>query len=131
MGWVPQRVQNLVIRNYCEANGLEYQLSATEYSLDQCYLMLEQVVSELDAGDGVVCYSLSQMPESGLYRNRIYDRLLQKCCPIYFALEDLTVDSIVTRNFSEDIWIVNSLMEKTSPTQTVSERLGAWENESG
>ena len=40
----PQHVQNIVIRDYCERNGLNYLLSATEYAMPQCYIMLEEVL---------------------------------------------------------------------------------------
>ena len=30
---VPQHVQNMVIRDYCQRNGLNYLLSATEYAM--------------------------------------------------------------------------------------------------
>ena len=43
----PQRVQNLVIRDYCERNELMYLLSAVEYVMDDCYAMLEKLLMEL------------------------------------------------------------------------------------
>ncbi len=49
----PQHVQNLVIRDYCQRNDLLYLLSATEYIMDGCYVMLEEVLRELPHIDGV------------------------------------------------------------------------------
>ena len=42
----PQHVQNLVIRDYAARSGLDFKLSATEYAMDGCYLMLEAVLDE-------------------------------------------------------------------------------------
>ena len=40
---VPQHIQNLVIRDYAARRKLHYLLSATEYTMPDCYLILEQV----------------------------------------------------------------------------------------
>lgn len=88
-------------------------------------------MSELDSGDGIVCYSLFQMPESCKHRLRVYGQLLEKQCPIHFALEELRVDGVEARDFSEDIWVVNSAIKKTLATKTLGERLGIWENQYG
>ena len=37
---VPQHVQNLVIRDYCQGQGLRYLLSGTEYAITGSSLML-------------------------------------------------------------------------------------------
>lgn len=54
---VPQHIQNLVIRDYCDRYNLHYLLSATEYAMVGCHLMLEQVLNELADLDGIVAYS--------------------------------------------------------------------------
>ena len=59
---VPQHVQNLVIRDYCQKQSLNYLLSATEYAMPDSYLMLEQVLRELPGLEGIVAYSLFQLP---------------------------------------------------------------------
>ena len=59
---IPQQVQNLVIRNYADRNRLTYLLSATEYAMPNCYMMLEKVIKELSGLEGVICYSLFMLP---------------------------------------------------------------------
>jgi sporadic carbohydrate cluster protein (TIGR04323 family) len=75
---VPQHVQNLVIRDYCERNQLQFLLSATEYAMPNCHLIFEQILSELSGLQGVVAYSLFQLPESEERREHIYKLLLQQ-----------------------------------------------------
>ena len=61
---VPQSVQNLVIRDYCQRNHYKFQLSETEYSFKNSYLILESLVKKLNYNiDGLVFYSLFQLPE--------------------------------------------------------------------
>ena len=51
-------MQNLVIRDYCKKQGLQYLLSATEYAMANSHLILQQVLNELPKLDGIVFYSL-------------------------------------------------------------------------
>ena len=44
---IPQRVQNLVIRDYCRRQGIDYLLSATEYSMENAAMILHSVYEEL------------------------------------------------------------------------------------
>ena len=60
---VPQHVQNLVIRDYCSKKNIQYLLSATEYAMENSALMLRQLVKDLQFIDGIVAYSIFQMPE--------------------------------------------------------------------
>ena len=59
---IPQRVQNLVIKDYCERNNLFFKLSATEYKMDNCYLMLKSVLKNIQSIDGIVFYSMFMLP---------------------------------------------------------------------
>ena len=36
--WVPQHIQNTIIRNYCNINNLHYLLSSAEYSIENSYI---------------------------------------------------------------------------------------------
>ena len=76
----PQNIQNLVLRDYCQKINCEYLLSGTEYAMQNSYLMLQQVIDEMPGIDGIVFYSLFQMPETqkqidyvrGLYEGWTY-----------------------------------------------------------
>ena len=59
---VPQRVQNLVIRDYCRQSKLDYLLSLTEYVIEDSFVMLATLLEELPSLEGVVFYSLFQLP---------------------------------------------------------------------
>jgi len=101
---VPQHVQNLVIRDYCERNKLQYLLSATEYAMENCSLVLNQVLSELTEFRGIVAYSLFQLPEQHTQRENIYKGILKKESKIYFALENISASSIEEFERIENIW---------------------------
>lgn len=62
---VPQSIQQAVIRMYCEKNGLQFLLSATEF---------EGHTTMLDAikEDGICMYSIFCMPRDKDARERLY-----------------------------------------------------------
>ena len=102
----PQHVQNIIIRDYCEKNNLFYLLSTTEYTKKNCHLMLEQVLDELKSVDGIVPYSLFQLPEKQKVRLSIYNKILKSKKEIHFAVEGLKITSKRDIQKVEDIWSV-------------------------
>ena len=46
----PQRVQNLVVRDYAARTKLDYRLSAVEYAMPACYMMLDDVLGDGASG---------------------------------------------------------------------------------
>jgi sporadic carbohydrate cluster protein (TIGR04323 family) len=61
---ISQRVQNIIIREYCNRLGVQYLLSATEYNFPNSIRILNSVMQEYDRGDidGICFYSLDQLP---------------------------------------------------------------------
>ena len=84
---VPQHIQNLVIRDYAQRKKLHYLLSATEYAMPGCYLILEQVIDELASLDGVILYSMFMLPQEAAERQRIYRQVLKSGCRMHAAVE--------------------------------------------
>ncbi|MDA8019462.1 MAG: sporadic carbohydrate cluster protein, TIGR04323 family [Thermoanaerobaculia bacterium] len=85
----PQHVQNLVIRNFTSRHGLAYRLSAAEYAMPGCYLMLEDVLQELEHLDGMIAYSLFMLPRDAARRRAIWHRILDQGTVFYAAVEEL------------------------------------------
>ena len=85
--FVDQSVQNLVIRKACEQHGFVYMLSATEYGMKDCYLMLNQVILDLskEKCDGIAFYSIEQFPKELRLRNKIY-QVVNKYKPIFLPI---------------------------------------------
>ena len=90
---VPQHIQNLVIRDYATRRKLHYLLSATEYAMPDCYLILEQVVEDLAALDGIILYSMFMLPSDRQQRQLIYRRLLASGCSLHAAVEGFVLAS--------------------------------------
>jgi len=85
-----QHVQNIVIRDFANKNNLMFKLSATEYQMPGCHLMLNQVMDELDTIDGVILYSMFMLPEDADKRQKMYSRVLETGSSMHGALENIS-----------------------------------------
>jgi sporadic carbohydrate cluster protein (TIGR04323 family) len=106
----PQHVQNLVVRSYCQRNRMTYLLSATEYAMPGCYIILNEVLVELPQIEGIVLYSLFMLPEEAARRHAVWDRVLAAGATIHGAVEDWAVRTIADRDRAEDLWLVAAAM---------------------
>jgi sporadic carbohydrate cluster protein (TIGR04323 family) len=107
---VPQHVQNIVIRDYCSKKDIQYLLSATEYAMKNSALMLRQLVKDLPSIDGIVAYSIFQMPEDDDERQSIFNSVLSLKKEIHFAVEGLSLYDNDTYNHIENIWQVKKTL---------------------
>ena len=103
---VPQNVQNLVIREFCKKENLFYNLSACEYAMSNCYKILYQLIRELKNLDGIVAYSVFQLPVDNEKRNKVLKQMLKLKKNFYFALEDLKLSKLRDLQKIENIWLV-------------------------
>lgn len=106
----PQHVQNLVIRDYAARKGLIYKLSATEYAMPHCYIMLEQVLAELPMLEGIIAYSLFMLPQRLERRRTVYCRMLDAGTSLHFAVEGLALTEKSDIDRLEDIWTVRQTL---------------------
>jgi sporadic carbohydrate cluster protein (TIGR04323 family) len=56
--FIPQKVQNLVIRDYAQKNKLNLRLSATEYKARNSFLMLKSLCKKNSSYNGIILYSI-------------------------------------------------------------------------
>ena len=75
---VPQSVQSLFLRDYCSKNNLKFNLHAVEYTMDKCFLVFESCLKELENFDGIVMYSLFQLPENDDKRRKYFARRVKR-----------------------------------------------------
>ena len=108
---VPQHVQNLVIRDYCQGRGMTYLLSGTEYAIPGSFLIFQQLLDGLEQLDGIILYSLFQLPENKSSRQTIYQQVLEQKKSLHFAVETLVLQEERDCQRIEDIWGVFKVMQ--------------------
>ena len=87
----PQHVQNIILRDYCTKRGHDLLLSASEYAMPDSYMILESVLDDLTNIDGIVFYSLYQLPMQPEKRRSVYSRVLEADKSLHFAVEGMSI----------------------------------------
>lgn len=111
---IPHRVQNLVIRDYCQKKGLLFLLSAVEYAMPDCFMILESLLEECQQLEGLILYSTHMLPPDPL-RHQLYQHLLERGCGLRFALEDLEITQARDVAQIEDLIMCRKLQTRGVP----------------
>tara|TARA_B100001540_G_C15506169_1_gene505892 strand:+ start:219 stop:620 length:402 start_codon:yes stop_codon:yes gene_type:complete len=99
----PQHVQNIVIRDFCNKNSIQYLLSASEYKMKNSYTILMDLINNMQSYDAIVAYSVFQLPEKDSVREQLLKRILKKNKRFYFAVEEIKFSK------ANDIKTINKL----------------------
>ena len=86
---VPQHIQNIVLRDYCKKNNSNLILSSTEYKTKNSTYILEEILENLQNYDGIIFYSLFQLPENKKLRYKTYHKILRKKKTIKFCCKNI------------------------------------------
>jgi sporadic carbohydrate cluster protein (TIGR04323 family) len=106
----PQRVQNLVVRDYAQRRGLKYKLSLVEHAMPGSYMILENLLDELPKLDGVILFSAFMLPPDAAARHAVYDRILKAGTSLHAALENrVAVDRDAFAQLEETMLVAQAL----------------------
>ena len=115
---VPQSVQNLVLRNYCLNNNLIFELSSTEYSMENSYYVLNKLIDDKKYKK-IIFYSMFQLPDNNEKRLKTLKKIIEKKKSIYFALEDQTFKNTSNIEEIENIWFIKKVSKYCATSQEV------------
>jgi|TARA_B100000767_G_scaffold259044_1_gene268404 sporadic carbohydrate cluster protein (TIGR04323 family) len=101
--FIPQRVQNLVIRDFAFRKKIFFKLSSTEYNMKNCYTMLNTLIKDINKIDGIIFYSIEMLPDNKNEALKLISLFLKKNKMLYFAVEELKVSSKSDLKKIEDI----------------------------
>jgi sporadic carbohydrate cluster protein (TIGR04323 family) len=93
---VPQHIQNIVLRDYCQKKKINFLMSATEYSAKKSTYVLKELIDNIKSRTGIIFYSIFQLPEDRKQRFQIYKKIINKKNQLHFAVEN-----ICAKNFSD------------------------------
>ncbi len=106
----PQHVQNIIIKDFCDKKKLKLLLSSTEYSMKGSYHILEEMTQNLKKIDGIVAYSVFQMPEDEKKRNKIIKKIINQKKILGFAVEQLIISSLEDIKKIEKLWQIKKTL---------------------
>lgn len=119
---VPQSVQNLVLRNFCKNNNLIFELSSTEYAMNESYYILNQLLVNKKY-KCIIFYSLFQLPENNILRYEILIKFFKRKKKLIFVLENITANKINDIQDIENIWYVKKISKLCLSTQEIKKKL--------
>ena len=109
---VPQHVQNIVIKDFCQKNNFNFLLSATEYSMNNSFYILNQLVNNMNGIHGIVAYSVFRMPYDNFKRDKLFKKILKKKKEIFFACENLKISNLKDIERIKKIWSLKKISYK-------------------
>ena len=74
------------------------------------YYILEDIISNLNNLDGIVAYSLFQMPENKSKRNEILKKILKKKKIMCFAVEQIILSKVNQLKKINKIWEIKQTL---------------------
>ncbi len=89
--FIPQRVQNLVIKDFSIKKNIFFKLSSTEYKMKNSYHMLKALVKDINNIDGVIFYSYEMLPLNNNLRLLLLKKIINSKKKIFFALEEISI----------------------------------------
>lgn len=101
----PQHIQNIVIRDYCSKKNIQFLLSSVEYAMQNSSIIFQQLLNELRVIDGIVAYSMFQLPDSEKIREITYQKVIKDNKEIHFAVENLSIKK------NEDIIKIENILK--------------------
>lgn len=107
--YFPQKIQNIVIRDYCKKKKINYELSSAEYTMKNSYLVLNEIIKDMKKIDGIIAFSIFQLPTEKKKRNEILEKILKKNKKISFVLESFSVNTLKDIKKLNEIWAIKSI----------------------
>ena len=100
---IPQRVQNIVVREYATAIGVSVSFPSVEYSFAGSTAILNSLIDTCNIGEMIIFYSITQMPENESNRQDFYEIVNAERLKIHFALESIEMSNKSSFLFVEDL----------------------------
>ena len=108
----PQHVQNIILRDYCTKREHELLFAAAEYAMPDSYMILESVLADLENIDGILFYSLFQLPTQPEKRKSIYSQVLKAGKSLHFAVEGMSISSVNDAQKAEECFSIREALNQ-------------------
>ena len=91
--------------------NFQYLLSATEYAMESSSMVLAQTINESKKIDGIVAYSIFQLPSNKQKRIEYLKKIISLKKTFYGALENLKVSNNKDLEQIEEIWDIKNNLQ--------------------
>jgi sporadic carbohydrate cluster protein (TIGR04323 family) len=116
---IPVPIQNLVLRDYCTHNKLFFMLPVNENIFPHSYMVLDGLIRDLSAFEGVVMCSMHMLPAGKARRQAVIRKILDQGCVLHFALEATVVTTPKDAERVEDLVVLTQASAKEKQLQAL------------
>ncbi len=109
---VPQHVQNIVLRDYCTKTNHYLLMAAVEYAMPDSFLILESLLDDIESVDGVVLYSIYQLPTEPNRRKSVYSKVLESDKSLHFAVDGISISQQGGIDLVEQCLLVKATLDR-------------------
>ena len=110
--YVPQKLQSITIRNTCERFNVKFFLHATELIFDNCHTMFQDLVEgSFKKIDGIALYSIFQLPDNKIQRNKLLKSVFKKNKELIMCNEKIYVKSVSDLDIIDDYININKTLK--------------------
>ena len=111
---IPQKVQNLVIRDYAQRFNINLILSATEYKMKSSFLIFDSLITKkTNKYKGVIIYSLFML-KSYTKLNDILRNIKKNNIRLICALEEIEIKNSSDLKSLKKIFFINKIKKKNA-----------------
>ena len=103
---IPQKIQNIILRDYCVKNNYNFLISSIEYTMSKCHYVLDGLIRNMTKYDGYVAYSIFQLPENSSKRKNILKKIIKKNKEFHFVVENL----IISKENKKNIKVIENII---------------------
>jgi sporadic carbohydrate cluster protein (TIGR04323 family) len=125
---IPVPVQSLVLRDYCAHNKLFFILPVNENIFPNSFMVLEGLIRDLSAYEGIVMCSMHMLPTRVEARKAVVERVLSQGCSMHFALEATVVSTPKDLARIEELLTLSRAAAGQNQLRTLRAALAAPEN---
>ena len=122
---VPQHIQNIILRDYCKKKNIHFLLSSTEYVIEKSTYILFELVKNYKNYDGIVFYSILQLPTQKKLRFFLFNQTIKKKRELHFACENIVAK---TKSDFEEIEKIFLIKESSIHNNIEDAKIGKIKN---
>ena len=109
---IPQKVQNLVIRDYAQRSKMNLLLSSTEYKMKNSFLIFNSLINEKNNKyKGIIIYSLFMLKDF-LKLDKILKNIKKNNIRLFCALEEIEIKRNSDISSLKKIFFINRVKKK-------------------
>lgn len=116
----PQHIQNIVLNDYCKKNNYQLFLSDVEYHSEKSSYILFNLLKKLSRFDGLIFYSLFQLPINTKKRYQVYKKIIYQKKQIHFVVENIIADNKEKIEEIEKIFLLKLITSKKNKFQIIN-----------